>query len=376
MGAGSMPLSLCCPAMPIGIITGSGTYALPGFESSGPEPVATEWGEALVSRGTFAGAEVLHVSRHGEGHHRLSNLVTHRSNIAALAELGAEGVLAVTVCGAVDPSVELGSLTCFDDLHFLANRLADGELCTFYSEPGDAAAGTGSSRARSRRRCGSAMLAGGREAGVPIRDGGVYGHVDGPRFNTRAEIRGLAACGVTHVSQTGGPEAVLCGEAELPYALLGYATDYANGVQDEATPVQTLLDMMAASTATFAAVLAAAVPRAAAADLRAGGRRLPLQRFLTTRTRVCARPVMARSSSLNARRSSPDIFRRHAVPAAQALDAVDQVAEVRRAVGRPSSPNSSPSSSSSSASSGEDCSKPASLSVRRPGLRPPGMRTR
>ena len=91
---------------------------------------------------------------------------------------------------------------------------------------------------------------------MPIRDGGVYGHVDGPRFNTRAEIRGLAACGVTHVSQTGGPEAVLCGEAELPYALLGYATDYANGVKDEATPVQTLLDMMAASTATFAAVLA------------------------------------------------------------------------------------------------------------------------
>ena len=64
------------------------------------------------------------------------------------------------------------------------------------------------------------------------------------------------------VSQTGGPETVLCGEAELPYALLGYATDYANGVQDEATPVQTLLDMMAASTETFAAVLGAAVPRA------------------------------------------------------------------------------------------------------------------
>jgi purine nucleoside phosphorylase len=83
--------------MPIGIITGSGTYALPGFESSGPEPVATEWGDALVSRGTFAGVDVLHVSRHGEGHVRLSNQVTHRANIAALAALGAEGVLAVKV---------------------------------------------------------------------------------------------------------------------------------------------------------------------------------------------------------------------------------------------------------------------------------------
>jgi purine nucleoside phosphorylase len=257
--------------MPIGIITGSGTYALPGFESSGPEPVATEWGEALVSRGMFAGAEVLHVSRHREGHRLLSNLVTHRANIAALAQLGAEGVIAVTVCGAVDSAVELGSLVCFDDLHFVANRLGNGELVTFYSSPGDRRRGHWIFDGPFSEPLRAALLEGGRDAGVPVRDGGVYGHVDGPRFNTRAEIRGLAACGVTHVSQTGGPEAVLCGEAELPYALLGYATDYANGVQDEPTPVQTLLDMMAASTDAFAAVLAAAVPRAAAADLAPAG---------------------------------------------------------------------------------------------------------
>jgi purine nucleoside phosphorylase len=257
--------------MAIGIITGSGTYALPGFESSGPQPVTTEWGEAMVSRGTFAGVDVLHISRHHEGHHRLSNLVTHRANIAALADLGADGVIAVTVCGAVDPAVELGSLVCFDDLHFLANRLGDGDLCTFYSEPGDHRRGHWIFEGPFSEPLRAAVLAGAADVGVPVRDGGVYGHVDGPRFNTRAEIRGLAACGVTHVSQTGGPEAVLCGEAELPYALLGYATDYANGVQDEATPVQTLLDMMAASTETFAAVLAAAVPRAAATDLTPAG---------------------------------------------------------------------------------------------------------
>jgi 5'-methylthioadenosine phosphorylase len=76
---------------------------------------------------------------------------------------------------------------------------------------------------------------------------------------------------VTHVSQTGGPEAVLCGEAELPYALLGYATDYANGVRAEPTPLQTLLDLMAASTAAFAAIIGAALPRAAAAELTPAG---------------------------------------------------------------------------------------------------------
>ena len=50
------------------------------------------------------------------------------------------------------------------------------------------------------------VLAGAADAGVPVRDGGCYGHVDGPRFNTAAEIHALAAAGVTAVSQTAGPE--------------------------------------------------------------------------------------------------------------------------------------------------------------------------
>ena len=250
--------------MAVGIITGSGTHALPGFDGGEPEPVPTPWGVALVSRGRLAGVDVLHVSRHGAGHVRLSNHVTHRANIAALARAGAAGVVAVTVCGAVDPAVPLGSLICFDDLHFLSNRLPDGSLCTFFAEAGDPQRGHWIYESPFSPVLRDAVLAGAAEAGTALRDGGCYGHVDGPRFNTRAEIRSLAAAGVTAVSQTAGPEAVLAGEAELPFALVGYATDYANGVQDEATPVQTLLDMMAASTETFAAVLAAAVPRAAA----------------------------------------------------------------------------------------------------------------
>ena len=257
--------------MAIGIITGSGTYALPGFEGGGPEPVGTPWGDALLSRGTFAGTEVLHVSRHEAGHTRLSNLVAHRANIAALAASGAEGVIAVTVCGAVDPSVELGSIVCFDDLHFLANRLGDGELCTFHPEPGDPRRGHWIFEAPFSGELRRALLEGAAADGVEVRDGGCYGHVDGPRFNTKAEIRGLAACGVTAVSQTGGPEAVLCGEAELPYALLGYATDYANGVSEEPTPVEELLRLIAASKDVFRAVVGRALPALPSAQFEAPG---------------------------------------------------------------------------------------------------------
>jgi 5'-methylthioadenosine phosphorylase len=151
-------------------------------------------------------------------------------------------------------------LVVFDDLHFPANRLPDGSLCTFFTDPGDPRrghwilhGGPFSERAR------QALI---DAAGPhPLRAGGVYGHVDGPRFNTPAEIAQLAACGVTAVSQTAGPETVLCGELELPFALIGYVTDYANEVRPgEPTPVPKLIELMGRSPRIFADVLRGALP--------------------------------------------------------------------------------------------------------------------
>ena len=256
--------------MKVGVLTGTGTYAL-DESGAAPERVATPYGEALITRGEAEGVEVLHISRHEEGHKRLSNQVQHRANIAALKDLGAEAVLAVTVCGAVDLSVPLGSLIVFDDLHFLANRLADGSLCTFHDTPAAGGRGHWIFESPFAAPLRIALIEACAEAGVPARGGGCYGHVDGPRFNTRAEIRSLAAAGVTAVSQTAGPETVLCGEAELPYALLGYATDYANGVSEQATPVEELLRLIGASKDVFRSVLGHALPKVAAADISPPG---------------------------------------------------------------------------------------------------------
>jgi purine nucleoside phosphorylase len=250
--------------MRIGVLTGTGTYQLPGFESDQPRRVGTPYGDALVTEGRLGDADVLHVSRHEPGHKRPSNQVQHRANIRALKDLGADCVIGVTVCGAVDLSVPLGSLVVFDDLHFLTNRLADGSLCTFYDEPGDRMRGHWIYGDPFSAGVRAALLEAAVAAGTPARDGGVYGHVDGPRFNTRAEIRSLALAGVTAVSQTAGPETVLCGEAELPYGLIGYATDYANGVSEVPTPVEELLRLIEASSGVFAGVIERALPLLAA----------------------------------------------------------------------------------------------------------------
>jgi purine nucleoside phosphorylase len=77
---------------------------------------------------------------------------------------------------------------------------------------------------------------------------------------------------VIAVSQTAGPETVLCGELELPYALMGYATDYANEVKPgEPTPVSTLIVLIGRSTAIFADVLRGALPALARSQPVAAG---------------------------------------------------------------------------------------------------------
>jgi 5'-methylthioadenosine phosphorylase len=257
--------------MLVGIITGSGTYALPEFEDAAPEQIETRWGAADVTRGRFAGSDVVHLSRHGEGHIRLSNHVNYRANVAALKDAGCSAVVGCTACGAVDGDIPLGSLVMFDDLHFLANRLPDGSICSFHAEEGDPQRGHWIYEGPYCEPLRAALVAGAEQAGIEARDGGCYGHVDGPRFNTRTEIAQLAAAGVTAVSQTAGPETVLCGEAELPYALMGFATDYANGVKDRSTPVEELIRLMGESTSRFAAVLAAALPKLDAGALAPPG---------------------------------------------------------------------------------------------------------
>ncbi len=259
--------------MAIAIITGSGTHALPGFEDPEPLRVDTPYGEAAVTRGRYAGVPALHLSRHGNGHTHLSNHINHRANVWALNELGATAAIGCTACGATDPGLGLGSLVVFDDLHFPVNRLPDGALCTFFTEPGDPArghwilhGGPYSSEIR------NALCAGAQETGHAFAPTGTYGHVDGPRFNTPNEIAQLAACGVSVVSQTAGPETVLCGELELPYALIGFVTDYANEVKaGEPTPVATLIELMGRSTTIFADVLRGALPRLVEPVPRAAG---------------------------------------------------------------------------------------------------------
>ena len=247
--------------MRVGIITGTGTYELPFLEVAERRRVVTPFGEVTVNIGEHAGKEVVHIPRHGPRHEYLPHQINHRANIWAMREMGVKFVFATTVCGVVDPNVPLGRPILFDDLFFPENRLGDGSPCTFFLQPADPRRGHYIfSRPFSqslRERIGATLEA----LGLEYEPEGVYGHVFSPRFSSRAEVRLLSMLGVKAISQTAGPEAVLCGELEIPYALLGFGVDYANGVVPEPTPVEELEANLGRSKGVFSEVIRALLER-------------------------------------------------------------------------------------------------------------------
>ena len=253
----------------IGIATGTGLYDL-SLGDPRDEVIETPHGVAELTIGALGGVEVAHYSRHGSVHARISHQIDPRAAFAAFARLEVNAVVATTVTGAVDPSLTLGSLVLFDDLYFPSNRLPNGSLCSLFAEPGAPGRGHWIFDKPFSADVRAALLAAGAGAGEPLHDGGVYGHVDGPRLNSAPEIAALAAAGVSAVSQTCGPETVLAGEAGIAFAVLGFITDFANGVTPEPTPPDVLSRLLERSGGAFSQVLSAAAPALDAPHRAAG----------------------------------------------------------------------------------------------------------
>lgn len=235
----------------IGIITGSGLYDLSFLKDRQIEKVDTPFGSADVALGKLGGIEAAAIARHGEGHRLLPNMINHRANMMALKMLGAYAVYATSVVGALSLDVPLASAILFEDLYFPENRLPNGELCTVFTLPGEAGRGHYIFDRPFSEEMRKAAADAARELGISVVVGGAYGHVNGPRFNSRAEIKQLQSAGVIAVSQTSGPEAVLAGELEMAYQLIGFAVDYANGVSSAPTPIEELNANLEASKLLF-----------------------------------------------------------------------------------------------------------------------------
>jgi purine nucleoside phosphorylase len=219
----------------VGIITGSGIYQLLPKREPQQQVVESRFGETKVAVFRIGRWTVGGISRHGEAHYHLPNTIPHRANLVALKQLGARVVLATTSVGAVDPAVPLGRPILFEDLFFPENRLPTGEPCTVFADPGDPQRGHLIASEPFSPRLRSKVERAAADLGIGVAVGGIYAHTNGPRFETRAEIKALAAAGVTAVSQTCGPETILAGELSMPYVVVGFPVNHATGVGEPET---------------------------------------------------------------------------------------------------------------------------------------------
>ena len=114
--------------------------------------------------------------------------------------------------------------------------------------------------------------------GQPVTATGVYGAFDGPRFETKAEIRAARAAGVTVVGMTGVPEVVLAAEKKIEYAALCLVANPAAGLSHEAITMQDVMAVVGEGAGRVqrvlgrAALILAGGPAAASAPAQSGGR--------------------------------------------------------------------------------------------------------
>lgn len=212
----------------LGLIGGSGLYELEGLEVDRSGPADTVYGRTSgdLVEGELDGGQVLFLPRHGAEHSVPAHRVNYRANIRALADAGASCILAVCTVGAIDPTIDVGSLV-------LPDQLIDytwGREHTFHDGEGGASHVdfTSPYDRDFRSEVGAAL---GRLA-IPFTDGGTYGAVQGPRFETAAEIQRMSRDGCTLVGMTGMPEASLAREAGIPYAAVCPVGNLAAGLAD------------------------------------------------------------------------------------------------------------------------------------------------
>lgn len=94
----------------IGIIGGSGLYAIDGIEDEQWIAIDTPWGDPSdeILCGTLAGVKVRFLPRHGRGHPITPTELNSRANIDALKRAGCTDILAISAVGSLREELEPG----------------------------------------------------------------------------------------------------------------------------------------------------------------------------------------------------------------------------------------------------------------------------
>jgi 5'-methylthioadenosine phosphorylase len=247
----------------IGIIGGTGLYALPGLVDEQWRRIDSPFGDPSdeLLFGRLGEHQLVFLPRHGRGHRVPPHEIAFRANIDALKRAGATMVLSISAVGSLRAELAPGTFVLVDQ--FIDRTLRGPK--TFF--------GTGcvahvSMAHPTCARVRGELAAAGAALGIPVVAGGTYVAMEGPQFSSSAESEMHRMLGCAVVGMTNMPEAKLAREAELCYATVAMVTDFDCWHPDhDHVVVEHVVKVLHDNADRARALIAAAVPRLGALPL-------------------------------------------------------------------------------------------------------------
>ena len=209
------------PQAEIGIIGGSGLYAMPGLSRTKDVRLTTPFGkpsDAYVM-GTLEGRQVAFLARHGRGHRIQPSELNFRANIHGFKQLGVQRIVSLSAVGSLKEEHKPLDFVIPDQFFDRTRHRVDtffGGGVVVHVSFADPVCGELAELVEAA--CG--------RAGVTAKRGGTYLCMEGPQFSTKAESHVYRSWGMDVIGMTNLQEAKLAREAEMCYVTVAMVTDY------------------------------------------------------------------------------------------------------------------------------------------------------
>jgi len=241
----------------IGIIGGSGLYAIEGFTRQKWVTVKTPFGnpsDAFLT-GELVGREVVFLPRHGRGHRILPGELNHRANVWAMKKLGVQWIISVSAVGSLQAKLKPCDIVLADQFLDRTKRPVEH---SFFGRGIVAHIAFADPVCEELRKL---LLKAAKAEKARVHDGGTYVNMEGPAFSTRAESLANHRDGYDVIGMTNLGEAKCAREAEIAYATLAMVTDYDCWKVDEAhVTVEMVLANLHRNAGQAKAILARVIP--------------------------------------------------------------------------------------------------------------------
>lgn len=209
------------------LIGGTGFSDMDYLEGVMPTGTRTPYGGTTIYLGKYKGAETGFLPRHGMSHETLAPQVNYRANIWAAHQLGFQAVLGTSAVASLRTEIAVGDLVLPDQLVDFSKHRADSFFLRSVPMTNPFSVGLR-----------DLIIQAGRSAQIPLWEQATYLTVEGPRYETAAEIRLFRNWGMDVLGMTNGTEAALCRELGLCYATIGLVTNMGAGLTDQGPDLQ------------------------------------------------------------------------------------------------------------------------------------------